>query len=122
MAVRAEAEAEGAGAGKTILYVAGTLWDSVRGTDYRLAMALAEHCRVLWVDPPISILNPRATRPAETSKNVGALEPVAPNVMRLRTLAPPLLHKPVIRTLVRWGMGALVRSAVRASGGRKQWR
>ena len=100
------------------MYIAGNLWDSVPGTDHQLAMALAEYCSVLWVDPPISILNPRATTARRSSKGAGTLEPVAPNMMRLRTLAPPLLSKPVIRTLVRWRMGALVRSAVRASGAR----
>lgn len=35
-----------------VVWVAGTSWDSVPGTDRRLVLALSRHCTILWVDPP----------------------------------------------------------------------
>ncbi|MFC8038217.1 glycosyltransferase [Paenarthrobacter sp. NPDC057355] len=35
-----------------VVWVAGTNWDSVPGTDKRLVLALSDHCTILWVDPP----------------------------------------------------------------------
>ncbi|HEX5495756.1 MAG TPA: hypothetical protein VFX70_14390, partial [Mycobacteriales bacterium] len=41
-----------------LVFVAGTPWDGVPGSDRHLATALGRHIRVLWVDPPVSPVTP----------------------------------------------------------------
>ena len=45
-----------------IVFCAGTPWSGIAGSDRHLAIALTRHARVLWVDPPLSVLTPSPRR------------------------------------------------------------
>ncbi len=40
---------------KTVVYMSGTRWDSLPGTDKMLALSLAKAHHVLWVDHPVPL-------------------------------------------------------------------
>ena len=94
----------------TIVYLAGDRWDRVAGTDRRLVAALAQRDRVLWVDPPLSVLELRRGRRAVPQR----LVEVMPNVTRVRTFAPPLASRPGVRSVIPTLLGSSIRRAVNA--------
>lgn len=69
----------------TIVYVAGSRWNDVAGTDKRFTTSLAEHVDVLWVDPPFSAL----TRMTGAGNGVNGIDTVAPGLWRLQVRTPP---------------------------------
>ena len=92
-----------------IVYIAGTPWDGVTGTDRRLATALSASVPILWVDPPFSVMRFRHLhRTADTS--IG-LDKVAPGICRLRTVVPPGFTRPVMKSIASW----IVRRRLRAT-------
>lgn len=95
----------------TIVYLAGSSWDSVTGTDKNLALALARDSQVLWVDPPQSVL-----RVWRGGKGFSSLQDVADGVVRLRTLGPPGVTKPVLRRFSEHMYHQRVRAAVKGLG------
>jgi glycosyltransferase involved in cell wall biosynthesis len=78
----------------TIVYLPGVPWHAVQGTDHQLAVELARHHPVLWVDPPQSVwVNlRRRVRPAPPSE-------VHPGITRLTVTVPPGVTRPVVREL-----------------------
>lgn len=99
-----------------IVYLAGSPWDGVAGTDRHLASALAEREDVLWVDPPESVWRvlQEHRRPAATG--LARRDRVAPRIVRLRMLVPPGLTRPVVRAAVAAIVARRVRTEVRRSG------
>lgn len=77
-----------------IIWIAGTRWDEVPGTDRRLVTALAEQCSVLWIDPPRS---PRLKHLAEVLRLKG--EKVAEGITRVEVIAPYGVTRPGIRQI-----------------------
>jgi teichuronic acid biosynthesis glycosyltransferase TuaH len=101
-----------------VVYLAGTEWHRVTGTDRQLSAALASVLgRVLYVDPAQSTT--RLVRRALSGSTVGepiGLSEVAPGVTRLRTVGPPLLtRRGVVRAATRW-QHRLVAQATRQIG------
>lgn len=94
---------------RSIVYLAGDRWDRVAGTDKRLALALAEHALVLWMDPPLSALDVARSRDGIHDRT--ATEEVAPGVLRVRTVTPPFASRPGFR---RMATSAIDRGAARA--------
>ena len=81
-----------------LVYISGSAWDDVSGTDKHLASALAEHTPILWVEPPVSVRTGLIHSREELLRLVtGRLDSVAPNVLRLRILGPPALTRPLVR-------------------------
>ncbi len=76
----------------TIVYMPGVSWQAVQGTDHRLALGLAEHHPVLWVDPPQSVWATRRDKVRPTR-----LSEVAPGVTRLTVTVPPGVTRPIVR-------------------------
>jgi glycosyltransferase involved in cell wall biosynthesis len=76
----------------TIVYLPGVPWHAVQGTDHRLALALAEHNTVLWVDPPQSVWANYRNRIRPTR-----LSEVASGVTRLTVTVPPGVTRPIVR-------------------------
>ncbi len=95
---------------KTIIYLAGSSWDAVAGTDKSLAMALGKNNHVLWVDPPVSILRIRGSRTKD--KTSALMEEVEGGVVRLRTIGPPGVTRPVLRRITEGAYHRYVRYAV----------
>ena len=73
---------------ETLLYIPGSRWDDVHGTDYRLAMALAVHVPVLWIDPPLPIHRASRRGSGLGLRTVEVTE-VAPGITRVRSLSVP---------------------------------
>ncbi len=71
-----------------LVWCAGVSWDSIRGTDRHLVTHLADHRRVLWVDPPLSVLRARGSV-GSTGLGEAFRRDVARNVDRLTVLVPP---------------------------------
>lgn len=98
-----------------IVYLPGTGWDGVAGTDRNLALALSGHDDVTWIDPPVSLLR----LPAELRRRgFRPWERVAPRIVRVRTVGPPGLTRPIMRTITRLGVSVSALAAVALSGGR----
>jgi len=73
---------------ETLLYIPGSRWDDVHGTDYRLAMALAVHVPVLWIDPPLPF-HRASRRGAGLGLRTVEVTEVAPGITRVRSLSVP---------------------------------
>lgn len=88
----------------TIVYLSGVPWHAVHGTDHHLALELARHNPVLWVDTPQSVW-------ARWRRGIVArrVEEVAPGITRLVVTGPPGVTRPGVRELG----NALVARAVR---------
>lgn len=80
---------------RLVLWFAGVPWDSPRGTDQQLALAISRIADVLYVDPPLSVARTRRlrTEPPRT---------LFPGLSRLTPLAPPGPHRRGIRRATRW--------------------
>lgn len=95
---------------KIIILMAGSRWENTRGTDHRLAEALAKRTAVLWVDPPVPVAGPAsAGRPP--LRPGYALDGIKPGLLRLRVAVPPGFTKPVLRNIA----GRLVGRALQAT-------
>ena len=94
-----------------IVFIAGTRWDSVAGTDRRLMTALGIVFPVLWVDPPFSVLTRR--RGGGTEHNREGISLVAPGVTRLQTRTWPCASRPGIRRASTVILERHIRSVVR---------
>lgn len=96
---------------KLIVLIAGSRWENTRGTDHRLADALAKRATVLWVDPPVPVLGPAsAGRPQLWPGH--ALDGIKPGLLRLRVAVPPGFTRPLLRILANHLMGRAVRATV----------
>lgn len=97
-------------AGGTIVYLPGVPWHAVQGTDHRLALGLAEHHPVLWVDPPQSVWANRRNKVRPTR-----LSEVAPGITRLTVTVPPGVTRPIIREFAVARVARATRRHVRES-------
>ena len=97
-----------------IVYLAGTRWEGVAGTDRRLVTAIGERVPVLWVDPPFSFATRR--RGGGKEENRAGRSTVAPGVSRLQTLVLPGASRPGMRVVTRRLLERSIRSALRSSG------
>jgi teichuronic acid biosynthesis glycosyltransferase TuaH len=92
---------------RVIVYAAAVTWEAVPGSDRRLVEHLAKTMTVVWVDPPVSLW--RELRQAWTSRRWPASALAAPGVMRLRTIGPPGISRPVVRAVARAQVGRRLR-------------
>ncbi|WP_298459537.1 glycosyltransferase [uncultured Cellulomonas sp.] len=106
--------ARASGSRPLVVYCAGVRWDGLRGTDQHMAVHLARHVDVLWVDPPLSVVEPLRTKTGILSPR--RLEPVHHRVLRLTTPAPPFPERRGFRVITTAVMQASIRRAVRALG------
>ncbi|MFJ6417901.1 glycosyltransferase [Paeniglutamicibacter sp. NPDC091659] len=83
---------------EVIVMIAGSRWEDTRGTDHRLAEALAKRSRVLWVDPPVPIVGPASE--GKPSMFPGyAIDGLRPDLLCLRVLVPPGFTRAFIRSV-----------------------
>lgn len=81
-----------------VVVIAGSRWENTRGTDHRLAEALAKRTRVLWVDPPVPVIGPASEgRPALLPGF--EIDGLRPDLLRLRVVVPPGFTRAVIRSV-----------------------
>ncbi|MCU1569013.1 MAG: glycosyl transferase, group 1 [Pseudarthrobacter sp.] len=95
-----------------IVWIAGTSWDGVAGTDKCLVSEFAKSHPVLWVDPPDALMLLPALRTVLAARD-RALTLVARNIWRLRV--PPMrgAARPIIRTIKAALLDRAVTSALR---------
>ena len=98
----------------SIVYLAGSRWEGVAGTDCRLVTALGARTQALWVDPPFSVLT--RTRGTGAELNRAGRSSVAPGVTRLQTLAPPGASRPGIRQITARVVARGIQAALAANG------
>jgi teichuronic acid biosynthesis glycosyltransferase TuaH len=96
----------------SIVYLAGSRWSDVPGTDKRLVTALGLSRPVLWVDPPYSVF----TRD-RTAREGSGTETVATGVTRLRIAGPPAASRAGVRGVSHLVRERAIRKAARALGG-----
>jgi len=89
-----------------IVYLGGVTWDDIAGTGRHLVTALARQGRVLWIDPPVSVLRWRSG-----ATNTVVSRPVD-GVTRIRTFGPPALTRPIVRGISRWLVAGQIRRAL----------
>lgn len=102
----------------TIVYLSGTRWSSLPGTDKMLARSLARHNRVLWIDHPVPIHSYKDVREHFGRSLLGIPEAVAPGIARLRLPALPGVGKPVSRSATEILASRCVESALARTEGR----
>lgn len=97
----------------TIVWIAGTEWDAVPGTDKRLVQELSVNHRIIWVDPPVRC-EPglRYYGLSETGRMV------APNIVRVPVHTLPGITKPGIRILTAYLLNRAIRRAMATAGGK----
>ncbi|MEV1333411.1 glycosyltransferase [Micromonospora costi] len=97
-----------------LLVLAVNRWTGTARTDRHIATHLTPFARVLWVDPPTSVVTPAANRFGEPRRVVPRLIDVAPRVTRLVTVAPPFHTRRGIRRLTPLLVRAQIHRALRA--------
>ncbi len=93
------------------LWFPGVSYDGVTGTDKQLVRALSTLRPVVWVDPPMSWRDPR--RPGWQERGATLLPD---GIIRVRTISPPGVTRPLLREVARWLTQRNARRALRASG------
>ena len=100
-----------------VVLIAGSRWENTHGTDHRLAMALATHHRVLWVDPPVPIIGPAVVdRPRLGQRR--SMDRISAEILRLRVLVPPGPFRIGVREIANFLMWRAIRKALKDVGGR----
>lgn len=93
----------------TIVWIAGTGWDAVPGTDKRMVEALAPDQHILWVDPPIPA---KSLKALWNSWGGSHIDPVARNVVRVRVTVLPGVTRPGIRRITALLLARAVKRAL----------
>ena len=101
--------AAGAADGHQLVWLAGTDFDGLPGTDHRLVHALRSLRDVLWVDPP------RRFRRLTALPGQVLVESADPGFSRASVTGPPLLTRPGVRVLTAGLAQRTARKAVRAA-------
>lgn len=99
----------------TIVWIAGTGWDAVPGTDKRLVEALPPSQQVLWIDPPVRFTLD-ALKYNLQRRGDGGLESVSENVRRVRVRVLPGITRPGIRQITGRLLDRAIHRALKASG------
>lgn len=99
-----------------VILCSGQAWDGVTGTHRSVAEELRHHARVLWVDPPVSVVTPARKRFGASRAPVPRLRTPLPGVTRLTPQAPPFHGRKGIRRITRPLVLAQIRWALRRIG------
>ena len=92
-----------------IVYLGGVTWDDLAGTGRHLVTALAHQGRVVWIDPPVSVLRQRGGA-------LGVVSQPLDGVTRIRTFGPPALTRPMMRNISRRLVAGQIRRAIHRLG------
>lgn len=95
---------------QVFVYMPGSRWENIQGTDHKLAGALGREIEVLWVDPPLPFT---ASDGARLLPKTAELSEVAPGVTRLRSLSLPGFTRPSLAPTARFILGTTVKRALR---------
>jgi teichuronic acid biosynthesis glycosyltransferase TuaH len=98
-----------------LIWMAGVSWDGIPGTDRRLATAMTRHVRILWVDPPVSLMRPSHLHGSSNRPVRPRISAIDDRLTRLTPMALPGLTRfgirattaPLLRSQVRWALHRL---------------
>lgn len=97
-----------------VIVCSGMSWDSPWMSEKHMAVQLAEHVPVLFVDPATSVLRLLKDPARRHRLREPRLVQVGPNIARLTPLAPPGVSRPGVRQLAR----AMMRQSLRRASGK----
>jgi teichuronic acid biosynthesis glycosyltransferase TuaH len=106
-----------------IVWISGTGWDAVAGTDRRLVESLSRFRPIMWVDPPIPFSG--STLSQAIFRKLGkhgwqgsrpSLEQVMESVVRVRVTVLPGVTRPIIRTFTARSLDRAIGSALASTG------
>jgi len=99
-----------------VVLVAGSRWENTPGTDHRLALALAAHHDVLWVDPPVPCTGSfLGQREWPMSYQVDS---ISEGIRRLRVVVPPGPFRPGLRRMASLLQQRAIRRVLSAANSR----
>jgi len=98
-----------------LVWMAGVSWDGIPGTDRLMVTAMADHARILWVDPPVSPVTAALRRSATHYSLRPEISVLNRQVTRLTPKAMPGLSRPgmrvttaaLVRLQTRWALRRL---------------
>jgi teichuronic acid biosynthesis glycosyltransferase TuaH len=96
---------------RCVVLVGGTAWEGMASSERHLARALARRIRVVWIDPPTSVL--RAGRLPDFFQPGRRLLRDASGVEVLRPVLVPGITRPVLREVAEAQRRAAIRSVLR---------
>ena len=83
-----------------VIYLAGTYWDDVKGTDHMLATALSAQTEVIWVDPPRTLKSSLTADGPRPAKLLGtSRDQVTGKITRIQTFVPVGVRYPQLRRI-----------------------
>lgn len=83
-----------------IVYIAGTYWDDVKGTDHMLATALSGRTEVLWVDPPRTVRSLITSGHSRSLPMLGThVDLIDSGITRVQTVVPAGVRFAALRNL-----------------------
>jgi teichuronic acid biosynthesis glycosyltransferase TuaH len=97
-----------------LVFIPGSRWENVSGTDHQLAVALAELVPVLWVDPPLPFHH--ALRSPDRPQGRLELSEVADGVTRLRSVSLPGFTRRLVMPLTSRLLSADIRTGLARLG------
>ncbi|WP_461635094.1 glycosyltransferase [Glutamicibacter soli] len=83
---------------RVVVFVPGTFWDDLKGTDHMLADALSGEAEVLWIDPPRTIRSSLSEGRGVSLKPV-VVDKLENSVTRIRTQVPGGVRFAALRNL-----------------------
>ena len=109
---------DSASADELVVVIAGTTWDGMWVSERHVAVQLAAHARVLWVDPPVSIRFALGRSSPVGILRRSRLRQVDRNIWRLTPLTVPGVTRPLLRGIAARQARHAVRRAIADLGGR----
>lgn len=103
---------------RVVVFVPGTFWDDLKGTDHMLASALSREASVLWVDPPRTIRSSVSEGRGVSLKPV-VVDQLENSVTRIRTQVPGGVRFAILRNLYDLLPLHRIRTFVRAQSAEK---
>ncbi|MBD0321821.1 MAG: glycosyltransferase [Aldersonia sp.] len=88
------------------VFIAGSRWSEVHGTDANLAMAISRRVPVIWVEPPISAAERVRTRSSMRTRS----HDLAPNITAIEITTPPYPSRPILRSVADRHFSAAIRA------------
>lgn len=99
-----------------IVWIAASNWGGVLSTDRCMVTAMTRYARILWVDPPASLLTAAARRGDSPRRLTPRLSALDDRIVRLTPVALPGLTRPGIRGSTAPLVRAQIRWALRRTG------
>jgi teichuronic acid biosynthesis glycosyltransferase TuaH len=99
-----------------VVIVGTSFWDGTPLLEHHLALELARHHRVLYVEPPTSVVSRFRNREARSAARARGLHRVSPTLTLLSVRVPPLKERWWVKPTSLWFLRRALSRAVRQLG------